>query len=118
MFTKNIYNGADIIKVDDSDEARELKLQYANAGYAVKVRDFQSIEDAEDTLFKDFFKAEGVIYNLKRRYETFIGKLMENLPENAQYKYIRSSYEHVEYKLNERSARIRSVSADDDGEFS
>lgn len=115
LFTKSIYNGADIIKVDDSEEAEELKLQYAKAGYAVKVRDFQSIEEAEDTLFKDFFKAEGVIYNLKRRYENFIGKLMENLPENAQYKYIRSSYEYIEYKLNEDQGKIRSVSAEDDG---
>ncbi len=114
LFTKSIYNGADIVKTGTNEEAEELKIQYASSGYAVKVRDFKSIEEAEDFLFKDFFKADGVIQNLKKRYETFVGKLMNNLPENAEYKYIRSSYDYTNYKLDQDDTRTIYIGADDD----
>jgi len=114
LFTKSIYNGADIVRTGTDEEAEALKKQYADAGYAVKIRNFKNIEEAEDFLFKDFFKADGVIQNLKRRYETFVGKLMNNLPENAEYKYIRSSYEYTNYKLDQDDTKAISISADDD----
>lgn len=98
LFTKSIYNGADIINIDDNEEDIEkLRNEYFKIGYAVKVRKFESIEDAEETLFKDFFKAEGVIQNLKRRYEKFVQRMMVNLPENSNYKYINTTYDNVEY---------------------
>lgn len=114
LFTKSIYNGADIVKTGTDEEAEELRKQYAGSGYAVKIRDFKSIEEAEDYLFKDFFKADGVIQNLKRRYETFVGKLMNNLPENAKYQYIRSSYDFTNYKLDQDDTKTVSIGADDD----
>lgn len=114
LFTKSIYNGADIVKTGTDEEAEELKNSYASLGYAVKVRDFKSIEEAEDLLFKDFFKADGVIQNLTRRYETFVGKLMYNLPENTEYKYIRSSYDYTNYKLDQDDTKTISISSDDD----
>lgn len=113
LFTKSIYNGADIVKTGTEEEAEELKQQYASLGYAVKVRNFKNIEHAEDVLFKDFFKAEGVIQNLKRRYETFVGKLMNNLPENENYKYIRSSYEYTNYRIEQDETKTVLISADD-----
>lgn len=115
LFTKSIYNGADIVKTGTNEEAEELKIQYASSGFAVKIRDFKSIEEAEGFLFKDFFKADGVIQNLKKRYETFVGKLMNNLPENAEYKYIRSSYDYTNYKLDQDDTKTTSIGADDDG---
>jgi hypothetical protein len=114
LFTKSIYNGADIVKTGTEEEAEELRKQYAGSGYAVKVRSFKNIEEAEDYLFKDFFKADGVIQNLKRRYESFVGKLMNNLPENAKYQYIRSSYDYTNYKLDQDDTKTISIRADDD----
>ena len=57
LFTKSIYNGADIIKLSENDTKiiDELKNQYASIGFAVKVREYESLESAEDTLFRDFF---------------------------------------------------------------
>jgi len=113
LFTKSIYNGADIVKTGTDEEAEELRKQFAGSGYAVKVRDFKNIEEAEDFLFKDFFKADGVIQNLKRRYETFVVKLMNNLPGNAKYEYIRSSYEYTNYKLDQDDIKTISIGAND-----
>ena len=114
LFTKSIYNGADIILNDNNDETEKLKEQYSKAGYAVKIRKFKDIFDAENTLFKDFFKAEGVINNLKRRYDGFVQKLMNNLPENSKYKYIRSSYDSSLYKSDADNISSKSIRADDD----
>jgi hypothetical protein len=113
LFTKSIYNGADIVKTGTDEEAEQLKKQYADSGYAVKIRSFRNIEEAEDFLFKDFFKADGVIQNLKRRYETFVGKLMDNLPENAKYEYITSSYDYTNYKLDQDDTETTSIGAND-----
>lgn len=113
LFTKSIYNGADIVKIGSDKEAEELKIQYANIGYAVKIRTFKNIQDAEDTLFKDFFKADGVIQNLKRRYDFFVEKLMNNLPDKVDYTYIKSSYDYTEYNLDDDNAKTLHVIADD-----
>lgn len=98
LFTKSIYNGADIINLDDNEgNIEKLRDEYSKIGYAVKIRKFKSIDDAEETLFKDFFKAEGVIQNLRRRYEKFVQRMMINLPENSNYKYINTTYNNIEY---------------------
>lgn len=114
LFTKSIYNGADIVFSDDSGEANRLKEQYSKSGYAVKLRDFKDILEAENALFKDFFKADGVINNLKKRYEEFVKKLMNNLPENSSYKYIRSSFDYVKYESGVADSPIINIQADDD----
>lgn len=115
LFTKSIYNGADIIKIGSDEITEDLKTTYSKSGYAVKVREFRDINEAEDTLFKDFFKADGVISNLKRKYENFVQKLMNNLPENTKYQYIKSSYDYTEYKLDQRETSTLSINANDDG---
>jgi len=97
LFTKSIYNGADIIKLTDDCDVEKLRKEYSNEGFATKIRIFESIENAETNLFNDFFKVEGVTYSLKRRYEDFVSRLMNNLPENSQYEYINSPYEVIEY---------------------
>ena len=115
LFTKSIYNGADIIKLSENDTKiiDELKNQYASIGFAVKVREYESLESAEDTLFRDFFKADGVLSNLKRKYSSFVEKLLENLPDNAEYKYIRSPYEYSEYSLIDCECKTISISPED-----
>ncbi len=114
LFTKSIYNGADIVKIGSEKEAEELKKQYSDLGYAVKVRSFNTIKDAEFTLFRDFFKAEEVLSSLKRNYEHFVSKLMENLPDEATYQYIRSPYEISEYNYENEECIVTIVGADNE----
>jgi hypothetical protein len=97
LFTKSIYNGADIVKLSDECDIEKLRKEYANEGFAIKVRNFISEKEAETTLFNDFFKVEGVTNRLKRRYVDFVERLMKNLPDNSKYEYINSLYEVIEY---------------------
>jgi hypothetical protein len=100
LFTKSIYNGADIIKLSNECDIDKLRTEYSNEGFAIKVRNYVDEEDVETTLFNDFFKVDGVIYSLKRRYNDFVERLMKNLPEDSEYEYINSSYEIIEYDKN------------------
>ncbi|MDR1198315.1 MAG: hypothetical protein LBK94_04790 [Prevotellaceae bacterium] len=97
LFTKSIYNGADIIKLSDECDIDKLRKEYSNEGFAIKIRNFASEEETETILFDDFFKVDGVTQNLKRKYEDFVGRLMKNLPNESRYEYINSTYEVIEY---------------------
>jgi hypothetical protein len=60
LFTKSIYNGADIVKLSDECDIEKLRKEFANEGFAIKARNFISEKEAETTLFNDFFKVEGI----------------------------------------------------------
>lgn len=107
LYTKSIYNGADILAIDYSD-IETLKKEYSAQGYAVKERVYDSFQEAEQVLFSDFFKAEGVTKLLQRRYNDFVSKLMQNLPYDAKYEYINCQYEAV-YLSNIENDNIRTI---------
>jgi NACHT domain len=113
LFTKSIYNGADIVKTGTDEEAEELRKQYSSAGFAVKVREFSSINEAEELLFKDFFKADGVLHNLKRRYDSFVERLMDNFPDKSKYEYIKCSYECTIFENNKDESITTKLSTSD-----
>lgn len=98
LFTKSIYSGADLIRLGTDEELDSLKKQYSELGYAVKIRNYNTLAEAEDVLFKDFFKADGVLNNLSRKYNLFIERVMDNLPDGATYEYIKSSYDFTLFK--------------------
>ncbi|GHV49001.1 hypothetical protein FACS1894181_06450 [Bacteroidia bacterium] len=85
LFTKSIYNGADIIKLSYDCDIEKLRKEYSNEEFATKIRNFSSTEEVETNLFNDFFKVESVTHSLKRRYDDFVSRLMKNLPDNSSY---------------------------------
>ncbi|GMU87166.1 MAG: hypothetical protein AMXMBFR48_24070 [Ignavibacteriales bacterium] len=113
VFTKGIYNGVDIIKRGNEKAEDELREEFTKGEYAVKMRNFKSLEEAEDSLFRDFFKSEGVTSNLKKRYNNFIKKMMTNLPEDANYEYINCSFNFSEFDNNLSNLEQLEYLADD-----
>ncbi len=100
VYTKSIYPGADIIKTSEESNIDLLKKEYQEQGYGVKIRDYSSLKEAEEILFSEFFKADGVKISLKKKYNTFIDRIMMNLPQEAKYEYINSPYEINEIDSN------------------
>ena len=110
IFTKSIYSGAEIIVTDSqSCNIEQLRKEYSDSGYAVKVRQYKSIEEAEVILFKEFFKVDAVIQNLKRRYEDFIRRVMDKLSDSATYEYIKCPYEISKYQSENENFENTSV---------
>ncbi|SHN09736.1 hypothetical protein SAMN05720472_0382 [Fibrobacter sp. UWR3] len=97
-FTKGLYNGVDILTDDkECEDAKKLQNEFNQIGYAVEFRNYQSVEDAENQLFKSFFSVPAVISGLKRKYNSFVEKVLKTLPEGAHYSYIKSPYEVCAY---------------------
>lgn len=103
LFTKSIYSGAEIVITDEKEcDYEKIRKEYNESGYAVKKREFSSVRDAEDALFKDFFQVEAVINNLEYRYQDFVSRIMDKLSDTAIYEYIKCPYEINIYKSQNR----------------
>lgn len=99
LFTKSIYSGAEIYLIDNIDNDYErIRKEYTDSGYAVKKREYGTVEEAENVLFKEFFQIQAVVDNLQNRYDDFICRVMDKLSKESQYEYIKCPYEISLYK--------------------
>lgn len=94
---RSIYNGADIVATQSDARVDDYKRQYSEQGYAVKVREQTTLSELEEALFQDFFMADGILDTLRRRYDDFLSRLLDKLPEGAEYEYIQSPYDVSTY---------------------
>ena len=86
------YYNADIVILNDSSSGEKIFKEYTNAGYACKIREYSSIKDVSETLFKGFFNVNNSKERLNKSYEKFTNSLVSNFSENSHYSYINSSY--------------------------
>jgi len=94
---RSIYNGADVIATESNARIDEYKRHYSDQGFAVKVREQSTLAELEEALFQDFFMADGILDHLRRRYNDFLSRLLDKLPDGAQYEYIQSPYDVFTY---------------------
>ncbi|QIK59819.1 hypothetical protein G7050_08230 [Dysgonomonas sp. HDW5A] len=94
LFTKSIYSGAEIYLLDNIDNDYDrIRKEYTDSGYAVKKREYRTVEEAENVLFKEFFQIQAVVDNLQSRYYDFICRVMDKLSDESKYEYIKCPYE-------------------------
>ncbi|MGQ1891587.1 NACHT domain-containing protein [Thermophagus sp. OGC60D27] len=99
-----MYHAAEIVCISPDAEFKKLKAEFSEQGYATEVRNFNSIEEAEKALFEGFFIKTPISKSLSKRYERFIERQIEHLPEGSQYKYINSPYEY--FLFNEKGTLL------------
>lgn len=95
-YRRSRYFGVDIIPLSTGQAIQKrvenLKTEYSNSGYATTIKSIQSVEEAEDELFKSFFSFDATRSRLQRRYGEFVKKQSLNLL-GSSYQYISSPYE-------------------------
>lgn len=95
-YKKSRYFGADIIPLLKSKEiiakSEEIKAYYSKIGYAAEVKLIESVENAEEELYKSFFSFEATITRLKRKYGDFERRQTRNLL-GSEYQYIDTPFE-------------------------
>ena len=94
---RSIYNGADVIAIESNARIDDYKREYSEQGYAVKIREQTTLVELEEALFHDFFMADGILKHLRGRYDDFISRLLDKLPDGAEYEYIQSPYDVSTY---------------------
>lgn len=96
LYKKARYFGVDIIKFDDSIETNkkilEIHDRYSKIGYAVFVKNFNSINDFEIELYKSFFSFDSTINRLRKKYNDFVAKQTKNLL-GSNYEYIEGPFD-------------------------
>lgn len=91
------YFGVDIINNGSKAEIERIHNDYQKANFSTFVKDYKSVEDIENELFKSFFQLTTFRTVLNRRYEAFVQRQMVGLPPSAEYVYINSDYTYSNY---------------------
>lgn len=95
LLSEGMYHGVEIIKHHNEANVEKIESDYKTAGYAVKVRKYNSIEEAENDLFDGFFNIKQLSKRTERRYSEFCHKQELQLIDDCKYSYI-----NVRYKIN------------------
>lgn len=93
LLRQGMYYGAEIVIFDGSDQA-ELAKGYADSGFSVKRQHFESIQEAEEYLFRGFFKTEISRMEIESRYRDFAEKQVRPYGKDSgiHYKYIQMPF--------------------------
>jgi uncharacterized protein YjbI with pentapeptide repeats len=95
---KGVYFGADIVVNDNNVECQNIVKQLSDAGFACRLKVFQSLQEAETFLFESFFHSTQLTERLQNRYKHFTQSQSDIL--KVKYEYIPVSYllENEEFK--------------------
>lgn len=88
-----MYHAAEIMVLDKDYDSTSIKEEYSKLGYATNVQTLSSLDDVEEYLFEGFFIKTPIGLELEKRYESFVRRQVQNLPEGSTYKYIQSAYD-------------------------
>lgn len=113
VYNKSVYPGIDLIRLESNINLDIVKEEYSQQGYAVKTPDFETLDDADLYLFQNFFRADGIKQSLSRKYNNFISQQMKNLPEDAVYEFIQSTFDYSYYNSEGIIEETETYIADD-----
>lgn len=91
------YFGVDFVNFKSTPEGTKIHEEYKNQGYAWAFKEYETIEQVEEELFKSFFRVELFKTNLHRKYEQFVNQQATALPIGAVYEYIKCPYAFMSY---------------------
>ena len=93
LLRQGMYYGAEIVIFDESDQ-KELAKGYADSGFSVKKQRFHSIAEAEEYLFRGFFKTDVSQLEIEGRYRDFAEKQVRPYGKDSgiTYKYIQMPF--------------------------
>lgn len=93
LLRQGMYYGAEIV-IFDGSEQQELYNEYSGAGFSVKRQHFKNLEEAEEYLFRGFFKTDVSRLEIQSRYRDFSEKQVRPYGKDSgiQYKYIQMPF--------------------------
>lgn len=86
------FHNADIVKVSCNGDIDKVFQELRQLKYACSVRDYQNLEQAENTLFEGFFSADETKKRLDKEYDKHKKVIEKSLGQPDSYEYIEVSY--------------------------
>ncbi len=111
LLRQGMYYGAEIVIFDESEQ-QELANEYSGAGFSVKRQHFRSIEEAEEYLFRGFFKTDVSRMEIESRYRDFAEKQVRPYGKDSGivYKYIQMPFSVFKDNYDEGTEGINLLS--------
>lgn len=109
-YINKYFSNADIILFDEVPE-KELSQIIKNTedlGFSVKLRDYKTIQDAEDSLFDGFFDIERSNLLLKKSYNDYVKKIEEKILFGP-YEFIKTEYFDIENSVTRRDDIVNTI---------
>lgn len=93
VLNQGMYHGAEILFMQDMDTSPIL-ARYSKLGYHAKEQRFETVEQAENYLFKGFFNTKTTAIDINRRYDIFASNQVKHYCNDSSiiYKYISTPY--------------------------
>lgn len=93
LLRQGMYYGAEIV-IFDGSEQQELANEYSGAGFSVKRQHFKSLDEAEEYLFRGFFKTDVSRLEIQSRYRDFAEKQVRPYGKDLDicYKFIQMPF--------------------------
>ena len=99
-YTSKYFSNADIILLNNNIEKSTIASvteSVSKLGFAINIRNYSSIEEAEQKLFEGFFDIENSLRILKNSYTDYKAKISEIIFN--EYEYINSQYFDAERNI-------------------
>lgn len=96
------FHNADIVVLDKTANVDSTFQKLRELNLACTVRNYSSLDDAEDVLFSGFFSAKETKLRLKKEYEKHVRSIETTLGIENSYKYVEVGYT-VDGKKSQKS---------------
>jgi hypothetical protein len=108
-FTNKYFSNADIIVLRQVPEQvlQNVAKQIEDLGFSVKIRDYKTLEEAEESLFDGFFDIERSNKLLAKSYEEYTQKIEKVL--FGKYDYIKSEYTTIEDNVIHKGDIVQTI---------
>lgn len=91
-YTNGYFHNVEIIKLsEDENVCDDVKTQYEELGYSVRVVEYDSCEKTKELLFNGFFAVDAINKRLVKEYNNFCNLQSKKLFD-ATYEYIQPTY--------------------------
>ncbi|MGB5134926.1 MAG: hypothetical protein WBN89_07105 [Prochlorococcaceae cyanobacterium] len=92
-YRSGYFNNADIIPVSAGADAKKDFDSYQESGFACKIRNYDSLQDAEKELFEGFFSLKGTKARFREEDEKFRSRQEKVI--GASYKFVDPPYRNT-----------------------
>lgn len=91
-YSNGYFHNVEVIQFsENNDTLKEIKTEYEELGFSVRVIEYDSCEKTQELLFNGFFSVENINKRLKNDYEKF-SQLQSKKLFDANYEYIQPTY--------------------------
>lgn len=109
-YINKYFSNADIILFEQvpRNELNQIIENIEVLGFSVRIRDYKTIQDAEDSLFDGFFDIERSKMFLKKSYIEYVKKIEEKVLFGP-YEFIRTEYFDIENSLTRQDNIVETI---------